>query len=495
MTTEADTELHQELLQAAIERAREDFHAFMLLMGPVVIPEDFKDGRHLQLLAKELQDIENKTNDRLMIEISPGSMKSKTASVLYPAWLLGRHPAWQILAVSHTKELAEKFGREVRNLIGTDEYKMVFPETALRTDSRAAARWGTTAGGEYFGAGAGAAIAGFRGNIIIADDLISEQTAYSKLERERIINWWAPGLRSRLLPGGGIVLVNTRWHLMDVSGYLRKLARDNPDADQWRTITIPAILNEKAAAMLGLKEGTSYWPEMWSIESLLKSRENNTPQRWASLYMQNPTADGGNVFDGDDFEDWDKADPPRCEEIFITADTAFSTKETADYSAIQVWGTFMLTGIPMILCLGAKKGRWSFNELMEEIKRLHWQHDADRIVVENKASGQSIIQELKRQGLPVVSFTPDKDKLSRAYAAQPLVKSGRVWMPKAFGWAKELIIELESFPMGEHDDSVDALVMAVLFLRNFNKIGHPDDPNDPPRKKDAGGGGYWKLNG
>ena len=485
----SDDKLHQELLARAVEKAREDFHAFMLLMAPLVIPEEFKDGTHLRVLAEKLEAVERKENDRLMIEMSPGSMKSKTASVLFPAWLLGRHPNWQILAVSHTKELAERFGREIRNLIATQEYQIIFPETKLRTDSRAAARWGTTKGGEYFAAGAGAQIAGFRGNVIIADDLISEQTAYSKIEREAIINWWGPGLRSRLLPGGGIVLINTRWHLADVSGHLRALAKSNPGADQWETVTIPAILDRQSAELLDLPEGESYWPEMWPTDMLLKTRENIAPARWAALYMQNPTAEGGSIFDAADLEDWDAPEPPKVEYIFITADTAFSTKETADYSALQAWGIFFLGGIPQMICLGAKKGRWSFNDLMEEVKRLHWSHDADVIVVENKASGQSLIQELQRQGLPVHAFTPDKDKVSRAYAAQPIVKSGCIWLPKAFGWAKELIIELQSFPVGQHDDAVDAFVMAVLFMRKQNRLIHPDDPDDPKPRESTGG--YW----
>lgn len=485
-------DLHQQLLAAAIKKARKDFHAFMLLMAPLTIPEEFKDGAHLRLLGTKLADVESGACERLMIEMSPGSMKSKTASVLFPLWILGVHPNWQILAVSHTKELAEKFGREVRNLMDTDEYRMIFPKTQVRKDSRAAARWGTTAGGEYYATGAGAQIAGFRGNVIIADDLISEQTAYSKLEREKILQWWGPGLRSRLLPNGRIVLINTRWHLADVSGHLRNLAKSNPNADQWETITIPAILDKASAEMLGLPEGETYWPEMWPTELLLKTRENISPQRWSSLYMQNPMAEGGSLFEDNDFQDWTNPEPPKVEYIFVTADTAFSTKEKADYSALQVWGLFWLAGLPQIVCLGAKKGRWAFNDLLEEIKRLHWQHDADVIVVENKASGQSIIQELQRQGLPVFGFTPDRDKLTRAHAVQPIVRSGCVWLPKAFGWAKDLLMDLLAFPVGEHDDAVDAFVMAVMFMRKQNRLIHPDDPDDP-RPRDQGWSGYGSL--
>lgn len=486
-----NAELKQALIEAAVEKARVDFYAFVQLMAPLVIPEDFRDGRHIALICHELQEIEQKRNDRLMLEMSPGSMKSKITSVLFPAWLLGVHPNWQILAVSHTKELAEKFGRETKNLVDSPDYQVVFPRTKVRSDSRAAARWGTTEKGEYYATGAGASIAGFRGNVILADDLLSEQTAYSKIDREKVVNWWAPGLRSRLLPDGGIVLVNTRWHLADVSGSLRQLAKSNPEADQWRTITIPAILDAASADLLELEEGSSYWPELWSTELLLKTRENMAPARWSSLYMQDPTADGGSIFDMADFEDWPEASPPPIEYILVSADTAFSKSETADYSALQVWGIFQHMGIPNMIMLGSRKERYSFDELMEEIKQLHWAHEADLIVVEKKASGQSVIQELQRQGLPVWAYTPDRDKVTRAHAAQPIVKAGRVWLPKTRGWAKDFLMEAQAFPVGAHDDQVDAAVMAILWLRSSYKIRMPDDPEDAKPKPSEGG--YWFL--
>jgi hypothetical protein len=280
--TEDAVAFRKALIEAAMAKARTSFHAFVELMAPLVIPEDYKPGRHIELICWELQEIEAKRNDRLMLEMPPGSMKSKITSVLFPAWILGVHPNWQILAVSHSKELAEKFGRETKNLVETPEYQALFPDTRIRPDSRAAARWGTTAKGEYYCTGAGANIAGFRGNIILADDLLSEITAFSKIDREKIVAWWGPGLRSRLLPGGGMVLVNTRWHLADVSGSLKALAKSNPDADQWRNISIPAILDAKSADLLELEEGSSYWPELWSTESLLKTRENLVAARWAA---------------------------------------------------------------------------------------------------------------------------------------------------------------------------------------------------------------------
>lgn len=488
----SDIELRQALLEAAIAKARTSFRSFVLLMGPLVIPEEFKDGRHVELICHELEELEQKRNDRLMIELPPGSFKSKLTSVLFPAYLLGRHANWQILAVSHTKELAERFGRETKNLIDMPEYKAVFPSTKIRADSRAAARWGTTAGGEYYATGAGAPIAGFRGNMILADDLLSEQTAYSKVEREKIIDWWAPGLRSRLLPNGGIVLINTRWHLADVSGYLKKKAKDDPEADQWRSISIPAILDEKSAALLELEEGTSYWPELWSTELLLKTKANLVPSRWASLYMQDPTAEGGSMFDMADFEDWDRPKPPIVDYILLSCDTAFSKSETADYSALQVWGIFEHMGIPNMILLGCRKSRWSFDDLMTEIKHLHWAHEVDMILVEKKASGQSVIQELQRQGLPVYAWTPERDKVARAHAAQPIVKAGRVWMPKTKSWAKDFLIEAQSFPVGEHDDQVDAMVQAVLWMRQSYRVGHPDDPTEKRPDRNAVGG-YWSL--
>src|SRR3990167_2843215 len=169
--------LYDSVRSLAIQKARVNFYSFVKLFAPLVLPENFIEGRHIELIADKLQSIEEGKIKRLQVFISPGSMKSKLCSVLYPAWVLGRHPNWPMLQISHSATLAETFGREVRDLSNDPLFKEVFPAFELRSDVKAAGRWETSSGGRYMAAGALAQIAGFRARLAVLDDVLSEQTA------------------------------------------------------------------------------------------------------------------------------------------------------------------------------------------------------------------------------------------------------------------------------------------------------------------------------
>jgi predicted phage terminase large subunit-like protein len=323
-------------------------------------------------------------------------------------------------------------------------------------------------------AGAGKSIAGYRFNLGILDDPLSEQTAKSDTERERVNNWYGPGFRSRKLPDSRIVLVNTRWHVRDLSGFLLDKSARNARVDQWEVIAIPAILDKPAADYLMLPENESYWPEFITMDDLIATREGLNRADWGALYMQTPTGEDGNVFNKDDFQDWDEDDPPECDEIIQTLDTAFSTKAKADYSVIQTWGIFHLTFTddkgyeyqePNAILLNQVRGRWSFPQLRAAAKEQYNMYKPDRIIIENKASGQSLLQDLKLNGLPVLPFQPDRDKVARAHAVSGIVERQRVWLPLGKKFAAELLQEALEFPKGAHDDAVDSMVMALLYLR------------------------------
>ena len=227
------TDLKQKLLQMAIRRARVDFKSYVYLMAPVVLPEPFVSGKHIDQIADEISKVAREKNKRYLVELPPGSMKSVLCSVLLASWLFGQRPNLQIMQISHSEELAAKFGRKVRDLLEMQQYALIFPKTKVSEASRAADRWDTTAGGGYLAAGATKSIAGFRGNVIIADDLLSEQTAKSETERKKVIENWHGGIASRLLPNGSIIIVNTRWHVMDVAGYVLKQQDEIEEADKW----------------------------------------------------------------------------------------------------------------------------------------------------------------------------------------------------------------------------------------------------------------------
>lgn len=503
--TRIKAELAEALHQKAVLEARDDFYVFVkLLAGLMLDGNEYRDGRHIQAIAGALEDIENGSEDRLMLMLPPGSMKS-VLLMMFAAWCMGRHPTWRIMWISHTADKAYENSRRVRDFMQTDEYLEVFPTIRIRSDVSGVTEWMLTTGGSFLPKGAGQSIAGKRFNLGILDDPLSEQTAKSDIEREKINNWYYPGFRSRKLPDSKIILVNTRWHVRDLSGFLLDKAARNPRVDQWNVISIPAILDAKAAEYLMLPEGTSYWPEYITMEDLIKTREGSSRGDWAALYLQSPVAEDGNIFVKEDFQDWDEDDPPVCDEIIFSLDTAFSTKTTADQSVIQVWGIFNVRMTDddgqdyweaNAILLNQERGRWSYPQLRRKTQDLYQKYKPDRIIVENKASGQSLIQDLKLNGLPVLPFQPDRDKVARANAATGIIERGRVWLPMKLKFATELLQEALEFPKGAHDDCVDAMTQALLYFRQRYELTQ-EEITKPQKYTFRRRTSYWRsaLNG
>lgn len=489
--------------------AREDFLLYALLINP-----NFIVAPHHRLIADKLKDVRDGKIRRLMIFISPRSGKSLMSSILFPAWCLGYAPSWQVMAVSYSSELAKDFGREVRNIIDSEEYKAIFENVSLRADSRSAGRWHTAQGGTYTSAGIGGGIAGRGANLAIIDDPISEQDAWSKAAREHVIRWYPGGLRTRLMPGGRIVVIQTRWHDEDLSGYLLTEEERNDAADKWEVIKIPAILDEASVKLLQpaqellieqgllspkappIEVGGSYWPVLeenanadaelrgWYLDELQKAKENMPPYQWAALYMQDPVPEEGGIIKIDWWKKWPKGTPPKCDYVLQSYDTAFKAGEESDYSAVTTWGIFRDdNNVPNLILLGAKKGRWEFPELRKMAMEGYNKHNPDAVIIEDKASGQSLIQDLSLAGLPIIPWKVEKDKVARAHACTPLFHSGRVWIPDTH-WADEVITECAAFPKGMYDDYVDSVTQAVLWMRNGTWVRHPDDEYDEDEPKD-----------
>ena len=336
-------QLYAELYKKALKRAADDFPTYAQIMAPVIVPENFTWGRHLQKLAETLQLVEEGKITRLMIELSPGASKSSLVT-LFESWCLGRHGAWKILGISHSGQLAMKFSRFVKDIVSASDFAKIFPKfPGLRADVQAAGYWYLDkTGGMFVSAGVGAGIAGERANLAVLDDPLSEQTAESDLERRKVIEWYGPGLKTRMLPDARMVIVSTRWRLDDLSGYLLDLEKKNLDADKWTRISIPAILDAPSAKFLGLPEGGSYWPEYWSLDKLLtkKNAGDLSPAKWAALYMQSPVPEEGSIIKNGWIKWWKEEKPPRCDYVIQTLDSAFSTKTTADFSVIATWGIF-----------------------------------------------------------------------------------------------------------------------------------------------------------
>jgi len=475
-------------LAVRLERgeAKDDFMKFVNTVWPTFI-----NGRHHEKMARAFERVASGENKRLIINMPPRHTKSEFASYLLPAWFLGKYPNKKVIQTSHTAELAVGFGRKVRNLVDSDPYKRLFPDVALQSDSKAAGRWNTNHGGDYFAIGIGGAVTGKGADILIIDDPHSEQEAALAQVNPDIYNktyeWYTSGPRQRLQPGGAIVIVMTRWSQRDLTAQVLKAAAAR-DGDQWEVIDFPAIL----------PEGGPLWPEFWSLKELEVLREELPSSKWQAQYMQQPTSDNSAIIKREWWKIWEKEDPPYCEYLIQSWDTAFTKNERSDYSACTTWGVFYQpddTGVDQanIIALNAFKKRMEFPELKMRAYEEYQEWEPDALIVEAKASGAPLVFELRAMGIPVQEFTPTRgnDKIARLNAVADIFASGKVWVPNT-RWADELMDEIASFPSGEHDDLVDSTSQALLRYRRGGFIRlQSDEPEEIQYFKSKRHAGYY----
>ena len=456
-----------ERLQTLDKRA-EKHDSFMSFVNHVW--PQFIEGRHHKIYAQKLQDVADGKIKRLIVNMPPRHTKSEFASYLFPTWLMGRRPDLKIIQATHTAELAVGFGRKVKNLIDSEEFRDVFPNVSLASDAKASGRWSTNGGGEYYAVGVGGALAGRGADLAIIDDPVSEQDALSATALDNIYEWYTSGPRQRLQPGGSIIIVMTRWSIRDLTA--KVLAKQSEKgADQWDIVEFPAIM----------PSGDPLWPEFWSLNELESVKASIPVAKWNAQYMQNPTAEEGAIIKREWWNIWEKDDPPTCSYIIQSYDTAFSKGDRADYSAITTWGIFHYdeTREDHIVLLDAVRGRWEFPELKQQAHDLYELYEPDMVLVEQKASGMPLTQELRRMGIPVTPFTPSRgaDKFTRMHACAPVFESGMVWCPDT-NFADEVMEECAAFPNGEHDDLADSMTQAILRFRQGGFITTPSDYDD-----------------
>ena len=434
----------------------------------------YKVGPHHLKLIQIFEDIAAGKKKRVIVNIAPRHGKSELISYLAPAWFLGKYPQKKIIMGSHTADLAVNFGRRVRNLVGSEAYKGIFPQVELQSDSKSASRWGTNFNGEYFAIGVGGALAGRGADLFIIDDPHSEQEA--KTGRADVFlpawEWFQSGPLQRLMPGGAIIIVMTRWSKLDLTGMIVQQTERNEDVDPWEVVEFPAIKDD----------GQALWPEFWDVEELLAKKAALDIRYWNAQYMQKPTSEEGALIKREWWQIWDKDTPPDCEFIIMSLDAAQEATNRADYNALTTWGVFYNeeTQNFAIILLNAIKKRMEYPELkklvLEEYKE--WQPDA--FMVEKKSNGSALYQEFRRMGVPVGEFTPGKgqDKIARVNAVSDLFASGIVYAPD-HRWAKEVIEECNDFPAGTNDDLVDSTTLALLRFRQGGFLRLPtDEPED-----------------
>jgi predicted phage terminase large subunit-like protein len=468
--------LELRLLQLeAQEKAQTDFLSFAKYVWPDAIL-----GAHHTKMADAFNRLADGTLKRLIVNMPPRHTKSEFSSYLLPAFIMGRKPKTKIIQATHTGELAVRFGRKVRNLMDTEEYKQVFSDVALRADSKAAGRWDTDHGGEYFAVGVGGAMTGRGADLLIIDDPHSEQDALSELAMENAWDWYTSGPRQRLQPGGAIVIVMTRWNTKDLTAKLVK-AQSSHKADRWEIIEFPAVL----------PSGNPLWPGFWKLEELLAVKASLSPQKWQAQWQQQPTNDEGAILKRDWWQVWPSDEAPPVEYIIQSYDTAYSKKETADYSVITTWGVFYpdQDSGPNIILLDVTRGRWDFPELKRIAKDQYDQWQPDNVLIEAKATGITLQQELRRMGIPVTMYSPGgrrsgQDKVSRAHSVAPILESGMVWAPDT-DWAEELVEECAAFPNGDNDDMVDSTTQALNRFRAGNFISLGTDLMEEDKQQDV----------
>ena len=472
MINQSAAELQEQLLLEHIkklENAEKDFIPFVKHVWP-----DFISGYHHKKIAEKFKAIRDKKLKRLIVNMPPRHTKSEFASFLFPAWLVGHDPTIKIIQTTHTTELAVRFGRKMKNLIDNEIYQQIFDKVSISADSKAAGRWETNHGGEYFAAGVGSAITGRGADLLIIDDPHSEQDALSETSLDSAYEWYTSGPRQRLQPGGAIVIVMTRWSVKDLTGKLIDAQAKEPKADQWELIEFPAIL----------PSGRPVWPEYWDLDTLTTTKASLTEQKWQAQWQQNPTSEEGSIIKREWWKKWEEDSIPDLIHVIQSYDTAYSKKETADYSAITTWGIFTPVGKakPHIILLDAERARWEFTELKKRAMEKYKYWEPETVIVEAKASGLPLTDELRSTGIPVVNYTPSRghDKHVRVNSVAPMFEAGQVWYPDE-RWAEEVIEECAAFPFGDHDDYVDSTTQALMRYRQGNFVQLPDDYYDEPR--------------
>ena len=461
----------------ANKSAHDDLIEFCKRMQP-----DYKVGRHHRILANKLMALEDGSADRVCVNIPPRHGKSQLVSIFYPAWFLGRNPTKKVMMVSHTTDLAVDFGRKVRNLIDVDDYKEIFPDVSLAVDSKSAGRWNPNFGGEYFACGVGSALAGRGADLLLVDDPHSEQDIINGNFSvfEKAYEWFTFGARTRLMPGGRVAIVQTRWHMDDLTGRVTNDMVKNELADQYEIVEFPAILDADDENGKPIKK--PLWPEFFDLGALERTKASMPAFQWNAQYQQQPTAEEASIIKREWWGIWPHDAPPPVEYVIMSLDAAAEKHNRADFTALTTWGVFFNedANAHHLILLDSIKERLEFPELkamcMDEYRK--WEPDA--FIVEKKSAGTAIYQEMRRMGLPIQEYTPHRgtgDKLARLNSVADIIASGMAWVP-ATRWADELVEEIAGFPFMSNDDLVDSTVMALLRFRQGGFIRLPTDELD-----------------
>ena len=429
-------------------------------------------------LDKFFTAVQRGESPRLMLTMPPRHGKSELASRRFPAYAFGRDPDTTIISTAYSAELSSRMNRDVQRILDSDAYKEVFAHVVLAgKNSRAvtpksAGKSGTYLrnsdifeivghGGSYRSAGVGGGITGMGGNCLIIDDPLKDRAeADSPTIRQKVWDWYTSTLYTRLAPGGGILLIQTRWHTDDLAGRLLA-AQYAGEGDAWRCVNFPAIAECDEPFR---KNGEALHPERYSLKQLQSIRAALGPRDWSALYQQRPTPDGGAVFRKEWLRYWLPKDlPQKFDKLILSWDMTYKDNADNDYVVGQVWGKH---GANCYL-LDQVRGLMRFTATVDAFRALakKWPRAQEKLV-EDKANGPAVIDTLKNSISGIIPVDPEGSKTARAHAVTPYFEAGNVLIPDPqwCDWAKGYEAELLQFPSAAHDDQVDATTQALRRL-------------------------------
>ena len=437
--------------QELLALAREDLACYAVALWP-----QFSLAFHHELIISKLEAVERGDISRLMIFVPPRHGKSLLVSTLFSSWYLGLHPDRHVVLATYGQELSDHLGRQGRNLVADPLHRVIFSSCILSEDSTAAHRYGTSQGGSYFAVGRGGPLTGRGAHLLIIDDPLKDShEAGSETIRQGLHEWFTWTAYPRLAPNGAVILIQTRWHEDDLAG---RLLADST-GEQWEVLNLPAIAERDECFR---RKGEALWPEKYGLAKLERIHSIIGGRAFASLYQQNPAAADGVIFK----RAWWNFYRPPVETQFVKViqswDTGFKKGAENDFSVCTTWGV----SENAYFLLNLFRDKIEFPELKRMVTSLAEEWNPTEILVEDRASGQSLIQELKTSTLlPVISVKPDRDKQSRAQAITPIIAAGKVYLPENAPRLPEFLDEMASFPNGLHDDIVDSTSQALNYLR------------------------------
>lgn len=460
---------------------------------------------HLSLLSQKIVDVSTGRCPRLIVTMPPRHGKSELISKYTPAWFLGNFPDKKVMLASYADTFAAQWGRKSRELL--EEWGPKLWGVRLSVDSKGGQQWevatkkgGKRADGVMVTAGVGGGLTGKGAHLLIIDDPVKNaEEAQSERIREAHHDWWKSTARTRLQAGAGVILVMTRWHEDDLAG--RLLMDEVEGGDKWEILNLPGLCEDSAIDPLGREEGDPLWPEFFDVEWMAATKRAMGTYWFTAMYQQRPAPADGMLFKRQNFNYYIKhevTDPTQGQLVtvyhrnkpteildthfctkFTTVDVAASEKEQADYTVAATW---MVTPSKDLLLWDLERVKFDGPDVLPFLRRIYFEQRPAIMGIERLGYGLTIIQELLREGLPVVRLEPDKDKITRALPACARYEEHRVFHPRGPSWVDDFESELLVFPNGKHDDQVDAAAYAALQLP-FVGAGNPLTGGGPAQRE------------